>query len=143
MKVNIYDEDNIAKGKLILQNLAEDLKEYSKVSSTNTKPSKDDGSRKQEVQPQKKPSKIEDIEKMAESQISISDELVQAEESDLEDEDDENRPQYLSLELKSTVSFKEIDIDKMLEHTTLDDFLRGLYLNQAASAPSSGGKSES
>lgn len=49
MKVNIYDEDNIAKGKLILQNLAEDLKEYSKVSSTNTKPSKDDGSRKQEV----------------------------------------------------------------------------------------------
>jgi hypothetical protein len=32
------------------------------------------------------------------------------------------------MELQSTVAFKEIDIDKMLEHTTLDDFLRGLYL---------------
>jgi len=26
--------------------------------------------------------------------------------------------------------FKDIDIDKMLEHTTLDDFLRGLYVNK-------------
>jgi len=33
------------------------------------------------------------------------------------------------MELQSTVSFKEIDIDKMLEQTTLDDFLRGLYVN--------------
>jgi len=33
------------------------------------------------------------------------------------------------MELQSTVSFKEIDIDKMLEQTSLDDFLRGLYVN--------------
>jgi hypothetical protein len=26
------------------------------------------------------------------------------------------------------VAFKEIDIDQMLQHTTLDDFLRGLYV---------------
>lgn len=32
------------------------------------------------------------------------------------------------MELQSTVAFKEIDIDKMLEHTSLDDFLRGLYM---------------
>lgn len=31
------------------------------------------------------------------------------------------------MELKSTVAFKEIDIDRMLQHTSLDDFLRGLY----------------
>eukprot|EP00349_Pseudokeronopsis_sp_Brazil_P000517 CAMPEP_0202965168 /NCGR_PEP_ID=MMETSP1396-20130829/9238_1 /ASSEMBLY_ACC=CAM_ASM_000872 /TAXON_ID= /ORGANISM="Pseudokeronopsis sp., Strain Brazil" /LENGTH=156 /DNA_ID=CAMNT_0049687801 /DNA_START=240 /DNA_END=710 /DNA_ORIENTATION=+ len=31
MKVNIYDEDNIKKGMLILKNLAEDLKMYGKV----------------------------------------------------------------------------------------------------------------
>jgi hypothetical protein len=49
--------------------------------------------------------------------------------SDAEDEDPANRPQYLKLDLLSTVSFKEIDIDTMLKHTTLDDFLRGLYIN--------------
>jgi hypothetical protein len=32
------------------------------------------------------------------------------------------------MELQSTVAFKEIDIDKMLQHTTMEDFLRGLYL---------------
>jgi hypothetical protein len=32
------------------------------------------------------------------------------------------------MELTSTTSFKDnIDIDRMLEHTTLDDFMRGLY----------------
>jgi hypothetical protein len=31
------------------------------------------------------------------------------------------------MELESTSSFKDIDIDKMLEHTTMDDFMRGLY----------------
>lgn len=34
------------------------------------------------------------------------------------------------MELESTSSFKDIDIDKMLEHTTMDDFMRGLYTNQ-------------
>ena len=37
------------------------------------------------------------------------------------------------------MSFKEIDIDKMLEQTTLDDFLRGLYVS-ATSSPSAGGQ---
>jgi len=31
MKVNIYDPDNIEKGKLMLMNIAEDLKEYAKI----------------------------------------------------------------------------------------------------------------
>ena len=34
------------------------------------------------------------------------------------------------MELESTSSFKDIDIDKMLEHTTMDDFMRGLYSSQ-------------
>jgi hypothetical protein len=42
-------------------------------------------------------------------------------------EDETDRPTYLYMELQSTSSFKDIDIDKMLEHTTLDDFMRGLY----------------
>jgi len=31
------------------------------------------------------------------------------------------------MELKSTASFKDVDIDAMLEHTSFDDFMRGLY----------------
>ena len=31
MKVNIYDQDSISKGKLILLNIAEDLKSYAKI----------------------------------------------------------------------------------------------------------------
>jgi hypothetical protein len=38
------------------------------------------------------------------------------------------------MELKSTSSFRDIDIDKMLEHTSLDDFMRGLYVNKAGQA---------
>jgi hypothetical protein len=38
------------------------------------------------------------------------------------------------MELNSTSSFRDIDIDKMLEHTTLDDFMRGLYVNKAGQA---------
>ena len=34
------------------------------------------------------------------------------------------------MELKSTTSFKDIDIDQMLEHTTFDDFMKGLYVNK-------------
>jgi translation initiation factor IF-3 len=31
MKVNIYDDENVQKGKLMLMNIAEDLKEYGKI----------------------------------------------------------------------------------------------------------------
>ena len=31
MKVNIYDDENVQKGRLMLMNIAEDLKEYGKV----------------------------------------------------------------------------------------------------------------
>ena len=40
------------------------------------------------------------------------------------------------MELESTTSFKDIDIDKMLEHTTLDDFMRGLYTGKETSTVS-------
>lgn len=36
------------------------------------------------------------------------------------------------MELKSTASFKDIDIDAMLEHTTFDDFMKGLYMNKVS-----------
>ena len=36
------------------------------------------------------------------------------------------------MELKSTASFKDIDIDAMLEHTSFDDFMKGLYSTRVA-----------
>ncbi len=42
---------------------------------------------------------------------------------------------YVYMELQSTVAFKEIDIDQMLQHTTLDDFLRGLYVKAVDTTP--------
>ena len=48
-------------------------------------------------------------------------------EDDVDYEELGDRPSYIYMELESTASFEDIDIDKMLEHTTLDDFMRGLY----------------
>lgn len=65
MKVNIYDDENIEKGKLILANLAEDLKEYSKIVVQKNKPSSEDGSRNVDKPTNiKKPEKLDDIKKM-------------------------------------------------------------------------------
>jgi hypothetical protein len=49
------------------------------------------------------------------------------------------------MELKSTASFKDIDVDAMLEHTTFDQFMKGLYMNKIAakSKDSSSTKKES
>lgn len=52
---------------------------------------------------------------------------TEIEEDDVDD-DDSDRASYIYMELQSTSSFKDIDIDKMLEHTTLDDFMKGLYV---------------
>ena len=35
------------------------------------------------------------------------------------------------MELKSTSTFKDVDIDSMLEHTSFDEFMQGLYINRA------------
>lgn len=48
-----------------------------------------------------------------------------------DDDDFEGKSNHLYMELQSTVAFKEIDIDKMLQHTSLDDFMRGLYTKAA------------
>jgi len=47
------------------------------------------------------------------------------------DEDMENQPEYLQMELRSTSTFKDVDIDGMLEHTSFDEFMQGLYINRA------------
>lgn len=44
------------------------------------------------------------------------------------------------MELRSTVAFKSIDIDQMLQHTTMEDFLRGLYIKATDGPKQAGGK---
>jgi hypothetical protein len=43
------------------------------------------------------------------------------------------------MELKSTSSFKDIDVDAMLEHTTFDDFMKGLYASKVSAIESTEG----
>ena len=61
MKVNIYDPENIQKGRLMLMNIAEDLKEYSKVKVSPAVENKAE-SKKDE----KKPRTAEEIKQKAE-----------------------------------------------------------------------------
>lgn len=131
MKVNIYDEENVQKGRLMLMNIAEDLKEYGKV---KVSPMESDMKRDNNVAFQdakdssKKPHKVEDVKKGLEKQKK-RDEMYTVDDDDFEDDDMDGRQNNVFMEIQSTVSFREIDIDKMLEHTTLDDFLKGLYVN--------------
>ena len=125
MKVNVYDQENVQKGRLILLNIAEDLKEYSKV---KVQPG---GTKKKQDKPedkQKKPTSPEEVQKMADAQFVR---LSEEEGMDLEDDSgnfDLQSKSYIYMELESTTNFKDIDIDKMLEHTSMEDFMRGLYV---------------
>lgn len=110
---------------MILMNLAEDLKEYAKI---KVSPMAD---KKTESKPgEKKPRTFDDIKGRAEEQAEFvrmgkDDEDVDGGEWE---QDAGEGPSYIFMELESTAQFKDIDIDKMLEHTTLDDFMRGLYM---------------
>ena len=128
MKVNVYDPENVQKGRLILLNIAEDLKEHSKIKvhpggSSKVKKDKDpEGA-------QKKPQTVEQVEKMAEDQfVRLEKEGDMIELEDDSGDFDLESKSYIYMEIESTSNFKDIDIDKMLEHTSMDDFMRGLYV---------------
>ena len=104
----------------MLLNIAENLKEYAKI-----KVSPVEDKAEKSVKGKQKPKSIESLKEMAEKQA-----FVKLDSSQIDDEtyeEDGERASYLYMELESTSSFKDIDIDKMLEHTTMDDFMRGLY----------------
>lgn len=117
----------------MLLNIAEDLKEYAKVLVSPVTEKKDSSKGKGDD----KPLSLDEMKSMAQQradEIESSDLVALGEDvDDAYDTDDfEGRPSYLYMELQSTAMFKDIDIDKMLEHTTLDDFLRGLYSNKSS-----------
>jgi hypothetical protein len=53
-------------------------------------------------------------------------ELIDDYDKDLYEDVDE-RAQYLYMELESTNTFRDIDIEAMLENTTMEQFMHGLY----------------
>lgn len=53
-----------------------------------------------------------------------------------DDEDLDNQPEFLIMELRSTAAFKDVDVDTMLEQTNFDEFMRGLYFNRVSSSSS-------
>lgn len=132
MKVNVYDPENVQKGRLMLLNLAEDLKEYAKMSVSPASEEKKQGAKSDK----KGDFAQAGSEKLAEKFVRL-DNMGEKLDEDLDDEpnsdDMSSRPSYLYMELKSTSQFRDIDIDKMLEHTTLDDFMRGMYISKDGS----------
>jgi hypothetical protein len=60
MKVNVYEPDNVQKGRLMLMNLAEDMKEYCKVTVAPA------GQQKKEEPKSKKEDKNKTIEQVKE-----------------------------------------------------------------------------
>jgi len=79
------------------------------------------------------------MEAAAEKSKASRDEFVALVEDEGAESDGEAQPEYIFMELKSTTSFKDIDIDAMLEHTTFDEFMKGLYQSKVA-APEKKGK---
>ena len=127
MKVNVYDPENVQKGTMMLLNIAEDLKGDAKMTVSPQQQEK-----KIAAPGEKKPSSIDEIKRAAESNKSKRDNLqTKIDEEHDYDSDMENQPEYLHMELKSTSTFKDIDIDAMLEHTSFDEFMQGLYINRA------------
>jgi len=106
MKVNVYDPDNVQKGKLILLNIAEDLKQYAKV---KVRPGTQGKVMRKHDFP--KGSKKDDVDVPAEAYKQAfvnlksmggdgTDDLVADEDFD---EDASQMPDYLYMELESTV----------------------------------------
>ena len=139
MKVNIYDDENIQKGRMMLLNIAEDLKSDCRITVSPVQQEK-----KQDQIVKKKDSKLlkpEEIEKAALESKKKRDDLVAIQHEDEDDKlsDAEDQPEYLYMELKSTASFKDIDIDTMLETTTFDEFMKGLYTSKISQTKSEAG----
>ena len=127
MRVNVYDPENIQKGRLILLNVAEDLKEHCKI---KVHP----GGVKQITKPMEasdpdfnKHMSATELEKQATQQnfIKMNRALINADEGDSDFEEDDPSKQYIYMELESTQGMlADVDIDAMFNSTSVDDFMR-------------------
>ena len=127
----------------MLMNIAEDLKEYAKIKVSPMQEAAEGGATEKvaaEAKGAKKSTNMDDIKKQADSSRSKKGEVLTTEDKPIDDEGEflDGLQNYIYMELQSTVAFKQIDIDQMLQHTTLDDFLRGLDVKAVDSGPSAG-----
>ena len=130
MKVNKYDPDNIKKGRLMLINIAEDLKSYAKVKvSPMIEEKKQEETEKQDVDV----SSFSTFEQAAEQkQKETKDKSIDV--SHHEEESDESGRGTVVMELESTVNFEglDVDLDNMIENSTLEEFLQHLQITKPA-----------
>ena len=88
MKVNIYDEENVQKGRLMLMNIAEDLKEYAKIKVSPMQETEGSATEKAPVEAKgaKKSTNMDDIKKQADSSRSKKGEILTTEDKPIDDE---------------------------------------------------------
>lgn len=121
---------------MMLLNIAEDLKADAKVIVPPAQ------SKKKEAQTQEgeqKPSSMQDIEDAALKSKGQREDMTALQHEDLagkkakvsgkaeDSDDDEDRPDHLYMELRSTATFKDVDVDAMVEATTFDEFMGGIF----------------
>lgn len=124
IKVNKYDPDNVQKGRLMLMNIAEDLKSYAKIKVSPMELS--DAPKDPEKPKEKQPSPAgfnlptekdeQDLDRVK-TAMSLKDKK----------EDEDAGMEHVYMELESTVCFGDYDIDSLIENTTLEEFLANLY----------------
>jgi len=131
MKVNIYDPDNIQKGRLILLNFAEDMKSYAKIAvhpdgaKAKNKPTKVD----EDGNLIHKEMSASELESQMERQVfvKLNRALIQADEGDDDYEEEDDAKQYIYMELESTQSgLADVDIDAMFNSSSVEDFMQAI-----------------
>lgn len=132
MRVNIYDPENIQKGRLILLNFAEDLKEYASIKVHPGGARAMEKAKSQEIDPEtgmKKHMSANDMEMLAEQKfVKMNRAVIQADEGDEDFElDDDETKQYIYMELESKNSgLAQIDIDAMFNAASVSEFMHGI-----------------
>ena len=130
MKVNVYDPESIQKGRLILLNVAEDLKEHAKIKvhpGGAKALAKQQASAKSAVDKHMSATEIE-AESTKQQFVKMNRALINADEGD-EDVDDEEdaTKQYIYMELEGTQgALADVDIDAMFNSTSVEDFMRNI-----------------
>lgn len=129
MRVNVYDPENIQKGRLILLNVAEDLKEYSKI---KVHPGGARASDKKTESPENEITKhmsAAELETQASKAnfVKMNRAMINADEGDDDVDDEDMTKQYIYMELESTQGvLADIDFDAMFNSTNVEDFMRGI-----------------
>lgn len=129
MRVNVYDPENIQKGRLILLNVAEDLKEFAKIKVHPGGPK--ENTKKQEspdVEISKHMSAAE-LESQASKAnfVKMNRALINADEGDDDIDDDDQAKQYIYMELESTQGMlADVDFEAMFNSTNVEDFMRSI-----------------